>query len=125
MVYPESVLTGGAQMREPFLLTFIAVSFYGFAHWIRGGRTRDVAWMVLGLVGMLLVSPAIALAALVLFGVWWRVGEEEVRVRWPVVVASAVVLIAGVMFLGLEHGLTRAGSGSLSGHRRNVGEGVG
>ena len=64
VVYPESVLTGGAQMREPFLLTFIAVTFYGFAQWIRGGKPRDIAWMALGLGGMLLVSPAIALASL-------------------------------------------------------------
>ena len=34
VLYPESILTGGAQMREPFLLTFIATSLWGFADWL-------------------------------------------------------------------------------------------
>jgi hypothetical protein len=63
VVYPESVLTGGAQMREPFLLSLIAVTSYGFVHWSRGGKAMDIVWMALGLVGMLLVSPAVALTS--------------------------------------------------------------
>jgi hypothetical protein len=114
-VYPESVLTGGAQMREPFLLTLIAVTFYGFAHWIRQGKPRHIAWMALGLVGMLLVSPAIALVALVLFGVWWRIAEEGVHARWPVVVGAGIVLIAGVAFLGWSMASRGPGAGSISG----------
>jgi hypothetical protein len=115
VVYPESVLTGGAQMREPFLLTFIAVTFCGFAMWIREGQSRDVAWMAFGLVGMLLVSPAIALVALVLFGVWWRVGEQGVRARWPVVVGTGIVLVAGVAFLAWSMASHAPGAGFISG----------
>ena len=38
VLYPELILTGGAQMREPFLLTFIAMSLWGFADWLKRHR---------------------------------------------------------------------------------------
>ncbi|MGE5073930.1 MAG: hypothetical protein ACM3MF_10925, partial [Anaerolineae bacterium] len=66
VLYPESVLTGGAQMREPFLLTFIALTLWGFARWTQEGRRTGWLWVGAGLLGMLLVSPAIGLAMLIL-----------------------------------------------------------
>lgn len=99
VLYPESVLTGGAQMREPFLLTLIAVCLWGFAEWLEGGGRRSLIWVAAGLCGMLLVSPAMALALLVLFGGWlWTRGEHE-RVRWPIIVGVAGVFLIGVLFL--------------------------
>ena len=70
VLYPESILTGGAQMREPFLLTFIAMALWGFADWLKQGQRHGWIWMAIGFVGMLMVSPAIALATLVIFAVW-------------------------------------------------------
>ena len=42
VLYPKSILTGGAQMREPFLLTFIAMSLWGFALWLKQGGVTIV-----------------------------------------------------------------------------------
>jgi hypothetical protein len=99
VLYPESVLTGGAQMREPFLLTLIAMVFYGFAQWQRTRGSRAAAWMAGGLLGMLLISPGIALAAFVLFAVWWRLGVAGSGLRWPWVVGAAIILVGAAGFL--------------------------
>ena len=99
VLYPESVLTGGAQMREPFLLTFIAVALWGFARWIGAREQKGWIWLGAGIVGMLLVSPAVALASLVLLGGWLWVRGEHKRLPRPVLVGAAGVLLAAVLFL--------------------------
>ena len=99
VLYPESVLTGGAQMREPFLLTFIAMALWGFARWIQDSDQRGWAWIGIGIVGMLLVSPAIALGTIVLLGGWlWLRGEHK-RLPWQVVAVAGGLVLAGILFL--------------------------
>ena len=98
-LYPESILTGGAQMREPFLLTFIAMAFWGFAEWLDQGQSRGLWWVGIGVAGMLLVSPAMALVLLVLFGGWlWLRGERK-RVPWPILAIVGSVFLIGLLFL--------------------------
>ena len=104
VLYPESVLTGGAQMREPFLLTFIAMAFWGFANFLKqqdGGEKNKTMWwwLGIGIVGMLLVSPAMALALIVLFGGWlWLRGDRN-RLPWQVWAAVGSVIFVGVLLL--------------------------
>ena len=101
-VYPESVLTGGAQMREPFLLTFIAVALYGFADWLTRGSRRSWLWMLVGLAGILLVSPGIALALLILLGVWTSLRGHDARAGAPIWIAAVVVFAAALVFFALS-----------------------
>lgn len=104
VLYPESVLTGGAQMREPFLLTFIAMAFWGFANFLKqqdgGEKNKSIwLWLGIGIVGMLLVSPAMALALIILFGGWlWLRGEKN-RLPWQVWGAVGGVFVVGVLLL--------------------------
>jgi hypothetical protein len=110
-LYPESILTGGAQMREPFLLTFIAMSLWGFADWLKQGqsvamRPQGVTngrsgwlWMSIGFVGMLMVSPAIALAALAIFAVWVYLRGDHKRVPWQALLVLAVIFILALFVL--------------------------
>lgn len=99
VLYPESILTGGAQMREPFLLTFIAIAFWGFAQWYQAGARRSLWWVVVGLVGMLLVSPAMALVFLGLCGGWiWLKGERN-RPPWPLLAGLAAIFVLGLFVL--------------------------
>ena len=99
VLYPELILTGGAQMREPFLLTFIAMSLWGFADWLKQGQRHGWIWMAIGFVGMLMVSPAIALAALVIFAVWVYLRGEYKRIPWQALVALAVIFVLGLFVL--------------------------
>jgi len=114
-LYPESVLTGGAQMREPFLLTLIAIVLYGFGQWQARRGSGAAAWMAGGLLGMLLISPGIAVATIVLFVVWWRVGAEQAQLRWPWVLGAAVILIGAAGFLIWTIVSRQSGGGSVAG----------
>ncbi|HUH97495.1 MAG TPA: hypothetical protein VLZ89_09070 [Anaerolineales bacterium] len=99
VLYPESILTGGAQMREPFLLTFIAMSWWGFADWLTHGKRHGWLWMAIGFVGMLMVSPGIALAALVIFAGWVYLRGEYKRIPWQASVTLAVIFVLALLVL--------------------------
>ena len=122
-LYPESILLGSSQMREPFLMTFMAMSLWGFVSWRTAGRVgggfrraenttqspppyRDQRWLwlALGFLGMLLISPAVALLTLVLLAGWTFVQREHGRVSWTALLVTGLVFIAGLYLLawGLE-----------------------
>ena len=114
VLYPKSILTGGAQMREPFLLTFISMSLWGFADWLKQGQSVGLSlskghgwiWMAIGFVGMLMVSPAIALATLVIFAVWVYLRGEYKQIPWQALVVLAVIFVLGLFVL--SWGLNRS-----------------
>jgi hypothetical protein len=101
--YPESILLGSAQMREPFLMAFVAMTVWGFVDRQAGWRSAGL-WLVLGFAGMLLVSPAIALLMLIILAGWAWMGREHGRISWITLVVAGFVFIAGLYLLawGLE-----------------------
>jgi hypothetical protein len=116
VLYPESILTGGAQMREPFLLTFIAMSLWGFALWLKQDRYNRAErkaelveavskgrsawlWLAVGLIGMLLVNPAVALVTLLVFAVWLYVRGGHKSIPWQALVALAVIFVLALFIL--------------------------
>src|SRR5215471_48888 len=62
-LFPESILLGASAMREPYLLTFSAFALWGFVNLFHRTERNQSGWFWLGLgiIGMLLVSPAVAL----------------------------------------------------------------
>ncbi len=122
-LYPESILLGSSAMREPYLLTFSAMAFYGFVYGVselagEGGsirfghelaesKTAPRIWLALGLLGMLLVSPAIALAHLIIFAGWVFFTDENRSLSWKPILVFA--LIFGVGLLALSASLNRSG----------------
>jgi hypothetical protein len=98
-LYPESVLLGGSSMREPYLMTFSAFTLWGFTAWQASGRRKPLFWLGLGIAGMLLVSPVVALVTLALFAGWMYFGSEKGRLSWGRASVIAVVFIAGLFVL--------------------------
>jgi 4-amino-4-deoxy-L-arabinose transferase-like glycosyltransferase len=103
--YPESLLLGGAAMREPYLITFGAMSFWGFVDWQFNHSHRaftslsGMAWLGFGLVGMLLVSPVVALITLATLAGWWWMAREHGRLSWVSFFAVALILVVGLALL--------------------------
>ena len=110
-LYPESVLLGASAMREPYLLTFSAFALWGF---VNSGlqvlapatdgkpsdsRVQPYLWLGLGLLGMLLVSPVVALVTIVIFGGWVFFTNEGREISWKGILAVAVVFILGLFIL--------------------------
>jgi 4-amino-4-deoxy-L-arabinose transferase-like glycosyltransferase len=105
-LYPESVLLGSSQMRESFLITFVAMTFWGVVDWRLSHNRRAWPWLAGGLAGLLLFSPGVAIfAILVLAGWMWLRGEHR-RLSWRVILIGVGVLFAALLLLwvGLARG---------------------
>ena len=114
-LYPESLLAGASQIREPFLILFIAAAFWGLADWQSTRRRASWAWMGGGLIGALVFSPGVAVAALVVLGVWTWLRSGERHIRWWWFAGAAAVAMAGIVFLGiLVGGTLQAPAGPLA-----------
>lgn len=98
-LYPESVLLGGSAMREPYLMAFSAFALWGFAGWQASQDKKHLLWLALGIAGMLLVSPSIALATLAILGGWMYFVREKSRISWWMIALAALVFIAGLFLL--------------------------
>ncbi len=107
-LYPESILLGGSQMREPFLMAFAVMAFYGAVTWPESRRLAGT-WLVISLAGMLLVSPGIALVTLAALAGWFHFGGERRRISWPVVIVAGLVFIAALVLFAW--GASRGASG--------------
>ena len=133
-LYPESILLGASPMREPYLMTFSAMALYGFVQWHASGLPlqvlRDMSatpqkslgqastrstrpassgwvWLALGLLGMLLVSPVVALITLVIFAGWvWFTSERGV-ISWRMILVFAITFVLGLLLLSAS--LNRSG----------------
>lgn len=110
-LYPESILMGSAQMREPFLMAFVAMALWGWADYSRSiperGQSaprRGWLWLFLSIAGMLLVSPVVALLTLIILAGWWWIQREHGRVSWMALAVAGLVFLAGLYMLawGLE-----------------------
>ncbi len=100
--YPEGVLLGSTQMRESFVIALTAVMLWGAVTWPVCKRSALVAFGV-GLVGLILLSPPIALAvAGIILG--WVFIQEMGRVKgavwpmwgWMVITGGAVVMVGAL-----------------------------
>jgi hypothetical protein len=115
-LYPESVLLGASIMREPYLLTFSALALWGFVSGVQGSApapdsklsdSRGRVWLALGLLGMLIVSPAVALVTLIIFAGWMWVTSERGTISWKVILVFVIVFIVGLLILSSS--LNRSG----------------
>ena len=107
-LYPESILLGASAMREPYLLTFSAFALWGFVilfhHSEASGLPAENSrsgwlWLGLGLLGMLLVSPAVALVTIIIFAGWIYFTNEKREISWAGILAVAAVFILGLFIL--------------------------
>jgi len=107
-LYPESILLGASAMREPYLLTFSALALWGFVNLFHRSETGEPPvenrrggwiWLGLGLLGMLLVSPAVALVSIIIFAGWVFFTNEGRQISWKAIVAVALVFILGLFIL--------------------------
>lgn len=98
-LFPESLLLGGSAMREPYLLVCSTFTFWGFVSWHERQEKRSLIWVAFGVLGMLLVSPAIALVTLVILAGWLYFIRERSCISWWMVAVAVLVFIAGLFIL--------------------------
>ena len=116
-LYPESILLGASAMREPYLLTFSAMALYGFVFGVsqlageNGSKLPESiqarVWLGIGLLGLLLISPPVAVAVLIIFAGWVFFTNENRNILWKTVLIFGVVFLFGVLLLSAS--LNRSG----------------
>ena len=114
-LYPELLLSGSSQIREPFLLLFIAMLFWAVVTW-RGNNQRTIwIWLVAGIAGLFLFSPGIAVTALVVLGVWFWLARKDVQIRWWWVAGAVIIIaLAGWLFSQIVAGALKVQGGPLT-----------
>jgi len=102
-IYPEAVLLGSSQMREPFLITALAMGLVGLARARSGNDPRWWRLPLLGLLMALFISPPFALiflGILVLAWLWEGRGKEQQR-KWAwTIIAALGIAAAGLTVRG-------------------------
>jgi hypothetical protein len=93
-LYPEAVILGGSQMREAFIMSGIALAFYGLTR-LNAGRPTSSGWLIGAGVALFFFSPPAAIITLgLVFGLWLI--ERDFRITWTQVGIFAGLAIAGV-----------------------------
>jgi len=100
-LFPEAILQGAAQMREPFLMTFVVMAFYGMVEWNAPAPRARAAWLwtMLGLAGMYFISPGIVLVALVGTAGWMYFGGVVRKIPWQAAAIAAGIFIIALLAL--------------------------
>lgn len=108
---PESILLGASQMREPFIILFLAMGFYGVLVW----RKTPKHAMIFGgvaLIGLLTISPGFA-ALLVFVSFGWLFLEGR-QVSWKFVLAGLGIFSLALIALAISwEGLVSMSGGPL------------
>lgn len=99
--FPEAILLGASQMREPFLMTFIALAFYGLVEWQATRQRINWLWIGLALTGML-ISPGFILITLIGAAGWLYFSQSGRRMPWQAVVAALIVFALALVLLSLS-----------------------
>lgn len=96
-LYPDAILLGASQMREPFIGTALAIAFYGYG-FIREGLFKQGLVSILGstVILVLPISPPFAFAIIGVVGLaWlWEVQRVSVRHLWLLLLLAIVALVA-------------------------------
>lgn len=121
-LYPDGVLFGSSQMREPFLVGLGCIAFWAVLGWNQNSRRATLLALIASLGGMALVSSRITAAVFVLLAGWvWMdhyAGRSQ-RTRRLTFLGLGLVLVGLVFFFGewlqssswLDLKLTFIGSG--------------
>lgn len=132
-LYPESVLLGSAQMREPFLIGLFCIAFWAVVTWRQKTGQKPLFFLLPTLISLAISLPfGIILAGLLLmFGmIDWLTGQKTPRIR---VLGFTLLALAGIAALAAGYlwvkptiyydaFMTRASSGNMAVLLERMGE---
>lgn len=96
---PESILLGSSQMREPFIILFLAMGFYGALIWRKMPKQATVFGGI-SLLGLLTISPGFA-ALLILVSLGWLFLEGR-QVSWKFALVGLGIFVFALVALAVS-----------------------
>ena len=125
-LYPESILMGSSQMREPFLISLVSLSLWALLAWQKErsphsphlqrkwGDALQGRGAALGIafIAMLLISPAIAFINLIFLVVYALIQNEKNRISPKQIAIAFIFLLLSIFLLASALGTTKLDSTS-------------
>ncbi len=100
-VYPESVLLGSSQMREPFVMAGVAVAFYSLAQMTSNISTKKktwIGWLAVASIILFLFQPPVGLVAFLALFLAWMLDPNR-QASWKRAVIYIAILAAGFLIV--------------------------
>jgi hypothetical protein len=97
-LFPEAILLSASQMREPFIMTGLAIAFYGYARTRIGDPRGALPALLGGTLLCLAVSPPFGVNCVLLLAAAWLWEAKGLR-RRPWMIALVVVLVTAAVGL--------------------------
>ena len=100
-LYPDGILLGASQMREPLMILLITMLIWAVAHWLDRDRVKlAVTVFALDLAFFLLISYRVAIPCIGVVGLWvWIVESSKLEKRWQKWMGWLVIALGGVASL--------------------------
>lgn len=95
-LYPESVILGASQMREPMLIGLSAVAAWGVGKW-KDNRTRSLLALGISFVLMLFLSVKAAGAILAVMAIWFWLENIQPKAGKGLRLGGILLLVAGLL----------------------------
>ena len=94
-LYPEGILLGASQMREPFYLLFFCILFWAASHWLDRSRLRlALPLFALTSVAFLLFSYRIGIPVIGVILIWlWLETVPKIRRGWMKILGWGLVVV--------------------------------
>ncbi len=97
-LYPEGLLLGAAQMREPFFILMICILFWAAAHWLDRARLKlALPVFLVDAILFLLFSYRVAIPSLGAIFIWiWAVEAGNLKKTWQKVLGWVLIGLVGL-----------------------------
>jgi hypothetical protein len=95
-LYPESIILGASQMREPILIGLSAVAFWGLLAW-KTNKRKALAALIPSLLALVFISVKAGASLTLALGIWFWLENllPHIRPSWRLV--SSALLLAAVL----------------------------
>jgi hypothetical protein len=97
-LYPEGMLLGATQMREPFFILMICILFWAAAHWLDRARLKvALPIFIVDALIFLLFSYRVAIPSLGVIFIWvWVVKAGNLKKIWQKILGWVVIGLLGL-----------------------------
>ena len=100
--FPESILLGASQMREPFLMTFIAMAFFGLVEYHATQKRIYWGWLALSTAGLYFISPGFVLLTLAVLAGWEYFSDHKKNtpiIPWQILAVGLLIFVLALLAL--------------------------
>ena len=98
-LYPQSVLLGATQMREPYLILLSCIILWAVLEWFETPQSKKLVWVGIASVVILLISPGILLPVYLSLVGWWLFTSNRRKLPvWLVALVIGVAVLVLVVF---------------------------